>query len=178
LLVAVVGTGYLVLSGSNVPILSRASSPFPGVDFSRDQDANYAAAQGNLSTDLERFASYASLKIVSYGIRVDLVGPPTAAIRAVVGQDDPQYQGKPIPVRYRSVRHTRRELQALVDRISADVNYWQQQGIEPSTWGAYPDSNLVEITLAHYTKAYRDALVARYGREWVTVDPNDVVVDG
>ncbi|HET6208765.1 MAG TPA: hypothetical protein VFD94_00205 [Jatrophihabitans sp.] len=177
-LVAVAGTGYLTLSGSNMSILSQADRPFPGVDFSRDQDANYAAAQGNLYTDLEQFDSYAVAQIVRSGIEVELVGPPTAAIRAVVARDDPLYQGKPIPVSYRSVRHTRRQLQALVERIGADDHYLQQQGIQLSTWGADPDSNLVKITVAHYTKAYRDALIARYGREWVTVDPKDVVVDG
>ncbi|HJQ01663.1 MAG TPA: hypothetical protein VJ851_08685 [Jatrophihabitans sp.] len=146
----------------------RATPARAGIDFANDQDANFAAAQGNLSADLARFDNFAIAQIVSSGIEVDLVGPPTAAILAVVARDDPQYQGKPIPVSYRSVRHTRRELEALIQQIEDDRAYWEKQGIQLTSW-VYGASNLIEITLAHYTKAYGEALIARYGADWVTV---------
>jgi hypothetical protein len=172
-LLAVTGVVGGTLWHSHSTGSSAAAGSSTGVDFANDQAANYAAAQGNLSNDLERFDTYALAQIVSSGIEVDLVGPPTAAIRAVVAQDDPQYQGKPIPVSYRSVRHTRRELQALVDRISGDRDSLKQQGIELTSWG-WGASNVVEISLVHYTKAYQDVLLDRYGSDWVSVVPHDV----
>lgn len=179
LLTAVTAGLYATLSHAKSTSASQAGHPgLPGgVDFSQEGDANLAAAGGPLSTHLEAFASYAGNQIVSYGIEVDLVGPPTDAIRAVVLRDDPQYQGKPVPVRYRSVRHSWRELQALTDRIAADEADWQKQGIQLSSWGPEINSNTVRISLEHYTKAYRDALIGHYGNV-VSVDPHDVVLVG
>ncbi len=175
MLVAVAGAVYLTLGRPAFVISAGTASR---VDFSRDQAANYAAAQGPLSAHLEAFPNYAGDEIVSSGILVNLVGPPSAAIRAVVARDDPQYQGKPVPVRYRSVRHTLRELQALVGRIGADEPHWRSQGLELSSWGWDVGTNLVRITLVHYTKAYRNALLARYGSDWVAVYPHDFSVAG
>lgn len=162
-------------STDSAAAVSAASTPFPGVDFSQDQDANYAAAQGHIWIDLPQFASYAGAQIVKTGVEIDLVGPPTGAIRAVVAREGPQYQGKPIPVRYRSVRHSERQLQVVSDRIEADQGYWQQRGIDLNSWGIDLNTNTMQVTMAHYTKANRDALLARYGGDWVSVVPHDVV---
>ncbi len=149
-------------------------SGFLDVDFSRNEAANTAAAQGRIWTDLAQFDSYAGVQIVRSGIEVDLVGPPTDAILAVVASEDPQYQGRPIPVSYRAVRHSQRQLQPLVDRIEADTGYWQPRGINLSSLWFDPASNTVEVSMVHYTRANRDAVVARYGgSEWVSVSPHD-----
>jgi hypothetical protein len=188
LLLAVIGATGATLwysehaqtTGAGVADTSAAAgvNTFPGVDFSRDQDANYAAAQGHIWIDLQQFDSYAGAQIVSTGIEVDLVGPPTEAIRAVVARDDPQYQGKPISVRYRSVHHSQRQLQEISDRIEADLGYWRQQQIDLTSWGIDINSNTVQISMAHYTKAHQDALLVHYGSDWVSVVPRDVVPVG
>jgi hypothetical protein len=157
---------------------AATSAAAAGIDFSQQGDANLAAAQGNLWSDLPKFASYAGAAIVSSGIEVDLVGSPTDAIRAVVARDDPQYQGKPIPVRYRSVRHSQQELQAVADRLEADDEYWRQQGIELTSWGIEVQSNTVQVTMAHYTTAFRDTLLDRYGSDRVSVVAKDIVFQG
>jgi len=82
LLLAVTGTiggtlwysGHSRTTGSGVADRSAAAgiTTFPGFDFSRDQDANYAAAQGHIWIDLQQFDSYAGAQIVSTGIEVDL----------------------------------------------------------------------------------------------------------
>lgn len=146
-----------------------------GPDFGTDNDANYAAAQMGmkLETDVQSLPGYAGLQIVSYGIELDVVGPPTAAIRAAVARDTQSYQGNVIPVRYRSVRYSDKELEALKDQIFADMDGWQKQGIELTTWGIDISSNTVEVGLYHYTTAYRAALIARYG-DRVTVTSYDV----
>ena len=182
-LLAVVGLLAGTLWYSPSTSTSPAADALAGIDFSSDQAANYAASQlgQKLLTDLPPLAGYASLEIVSYGIEVDFVGPPSEAVRAVIAKDESQYQGKPIPVRYRSVRHSYLQLQAVVRQIEVDVeaNYWQRQGIQLSSWGIGLDSktgrynNTVQISLDHYTKAYRDALIARYGSELITVIPQD-----
>jgi hypothetical protein len=159
---------------------AAGAAPATGIDFSQDQAANYEASQlgQRLLADLPPLAGYAGLQIVRYGIEVDVVGAPSEAIRAAVARDGTQYQGKPIPVRYRSVRHTQQELQAVADRLEADQGYWQQQGIELTSWGVEIQSNTVQVTMAHYTKAFRDALLDRYGSSLVSVVPKDVVPTG
>ena len=182
--IAVAGT----LRYSHSTSTSPAADALAGIDFSTDQAANYAASQlgQKLLTDLPPLAGYASLEIVSYGIEVDVVGPPSAAMQAAVARDDVQYQGTLIPVRYRSVRHTYLQLQAVMRQITADVeaHYWQRQGIQLSSWGVGLDSrtgryiDAVQITLQHYTKAYRNALITRYSSELVTVMPWDGTATG
>jgi hypothetical protein len=157
---------------------SAVVGAFPGVDFQQGE-ANYATSQGQIWTDLQLLPSYAGLQILRSGIEVDLVGPPTDAIRAMVAREGPRYQGKPIPFSYRSVRHSERQLQVIDDRIEADLGYWQQQGIQLTNFGIDLDSNTVQFTLAHYSKANRDALLARYGgSDWVSVLPHDVAPSG
>ncbi|HEV2885762.1 MAG TPA: hypothetical protein VGX49_02525, partial [Jatrophihabitans sp.] len=128
-----------------------------------------------LHQELSDFAEYAALRIVSYGIELNLVGPPTPEIEAIVAQETRLYRALPIPVRYRSVSRSLRELEAVRDRIYADYGYWQEQGVELSTWGPDIETNTVKVRLAHYTKAYADALITRYGNA-VTVYPHGYTV--
>jgi hypothetical protein len=173
-LVAVAGTVYATLSHSNPVTVIGARQP-AGIDFSQDQEANLAAgnSSGQLALDMSVQPGYAGYRIVPYGIEVDVVGKPTAAERAIVVRDAPQYRGKDIPIRFRSVRYSEKELQALTQRISDDFGYWQQQGIRLTGWGPEIVSNTVQIDLAHYTPGYRDALRARYG-DRVSVVTHDV----
>jgi len=62
--------------------------------------------------------------------------------------------------------------------MEADTGFWKQQGMQWSWLGCNVTSNKVDIQLPHSTKAYRDALIARYGSDWVTVDPRDVEYEG
>jgi len=160
---------------------STATLGAGGVDFSRDQEANYAASQLGqaLLGRLPRFSGYAGLQIVSYGIEVDTVGSPDPQLRAVATSTAQRYryQGGEIEIRYRLVRYSERDLKAVSDRLSADAKELAAQGIELSSWGIDLTTNKVEIGLAHYTDGYRDTLLARYG-DRVTVTPHDVVMQG
>jgi hypothetical protein len=157
----------------------NSSARADGIDYSQDEAANYAASQLGqaLLRDLPKLAGYAGLQIVRYGIEVDTVGPPDPRLCAAVTRavQRYRYQGGEIEVRYRLVRYTERELEAVVTQLGADAKELAGQGIELSTWGPDIDTNKVEISLVHYSKAYRDILVSRYG-DRVTVTPYDVVV--
>jgi hypothetical protein len=154
-----------------------AAAEYRGVDFSRDQEANYAASQ--LGQRLHRFLpglpGYAGLQIVRTGIQVDVVGSPTPQMRAVVAKHALRHQGSEIPVSFRSVRYSEKELQAVHNRISADQDDWAKRGLELSSWGIDLDTNTVEIRLVHYTKDYGTVLLERYG-DRVTVYPHDFEV--
>jgi hypothetical protein len=156
---------------------SSVAGSATGVNFATDQAANYEAGQlgQKLLADLPALDGYAGLQIVRYGIEVDVVGAPSDAIQAAVARDDSQYQGKPIPIRYRSVRNSQQRLQAVADRLGADQGAWRQQGIELTSWGIDINSNTVQVSLAHYTKDYRDVLLARYGSDLLSVVPHDVL---
>jgi hypothetical protein len=155
-----------------------SSADVGGVNYAEDQAANYAASQLGqaLLNRLPRFPGYAGLQIVRYGIEVDTVGSPDPELRAAVTTTAQRYryQGGEIEVRYRLVRYSERDLKAVTDQLSADAKELAAQGIELSSWGPDIKTNKVEIGLAHYTDAYRDALLARYG-DRVTVTPHDVV---
>ncbi|MBV9822208.1 MAG: hypothetical protein JO144_08190 [Actinobacteria bacterium] len=164
------------------PRASAATSLGPGgVDFSRDQDANYAASQLGqaLLARLPRLPGYAGLRIVSYGIEVDTVGSPNPRLSALATTTAHRYRyrGNEIEVRYRLVRYTERDLQAVGDRLVADRNTLAGQGIELSMWGIDLPTDTVRIGLLRYTDAYRDVLLARYG-DRVTVTPHDETMSG
>jgi len=172
LLLAAVGGGvYATLRHSTAA--SRAGSA-TRIDYSKDQEANLAAGNASepLAADLWQEPNYAEIQIVSSGIEVDLVGKPTAAERAVAVRDTRQYRGHDIPIRFRSVRYSQRELKAVMTRIDVDRADLLKQGIEPSMVGINAHDR-VEISLVHYTPAYRKALRARYG-DRITVDPYDL----
>ncbi|MDQ1742671.1 MAG: hypothetical protein QOE23_1010 [Pseudonocardiales bacterium] len=174
--------GLLVLVGGAA--CGSAGQPRPvvphvtGVDYSTDEAANYQAAQ--LAMRLERvlppFPGYAGMQIVAYGIEIDVVGEPPAAVRAAIARYGMKYQGREIPVRFRAVRNSQAQLQAVTRRIGSDRDGWVSQGIEPTTWGIDLDTNTVEIRLAHYQAAYAAALIGRYGDRFVSVYPHDYVV--
>ncbi len=171
--------GLLVLVGAAA--CGSTGQPRPaaphvtGVDYFTDGAANYQAAQ--LAMRLERvlppFPGYAGMQIVAYGIEIDVVGEPPAAVHAAIARYGMKYQGREIPVRFRAVRNSRAQLQALMDRITADRDGWVSQGIEPSTWGIDLGTNTVEIRLVHYQAAYAAALIGRYGARFVTVYPHN-----
>jgi hypothetical protein len=154
-----------------------ASAEYRGVDFSQDQEANYAA--GQLGQRLMRFLpgmpGYAGMQIVRTGIQVEVVGSPTPEMRSVVARHGLRHQGSEIPVRFHSVRYSEKELQAVQNQITADRDDWAKRGIELSSWGIDLDSNTVEITLERYTKAFGTALLERYG-DRVTVYPHDYTI--
>ncbi|HST46899.1 hypothetical protein [Jatrophihabitans sp.] len=182
LLVAAGSVGYAEFRSSPAEADggSRTSSPRAGgVDYAEDQKANFAASQLGqaLLNVIPRFDGYAGLQILRYGIEVDTAGSPDPQLRAAVTRavQRYRYQGREIEVRYRLVRYSERELKAVVQRIRADDDDLAKQGIELSSWGPDITTNKVEISLAHYTDAYRDVLLSRYG-DLVTVTPHDVVI--
>jgi len=174
-LVAVASALYLTLVHAGGRAQPGSQLPVNGVDFSRDGNANFAAAQlgMRLLADLPSLPGYAGVQIVRSGIEVDVVGKPSAAIRAVVARAEQPYQGKDIPVSYRSVRYSEQELDALKARLDADSAGLAAQGIQLTTWGIDLGSNTVQVGLDHYTTAYRDILRARYGDQ-ISVTPYDV----
>ena len=150
------------------------AAEYQGVDFSQDEAANYEAAQlgMRLGRYLPSLPGYAGLQIVRSGIQVDVVGEATPEMRAAVARHGMRYQGKEIPVTFRSVRYSEKELQAVAKQVSADQEDLAERGIELSSWGIDLDTNKVEITLVRYTKAYGKVLLQRYG-DRVTVYPHD-----
>lgn len=167
-LLAVSGT----LGGAGWYARSTGAGP-AGADPSRDKA--YAVMQGHIWVDLSQFASFADVQVVHSGLEVDLVGQPTDAIRAVVARDNPRYHGKPVPISYRVVRHTYQQLQVMSDRVRADLAYWGLRGIDLVSLGFDVKTNTVQVSLSHYSDAYRDAMLARYGgSDWVSVVPHDV----
>lgn len=62
----------------------------------------------------------------------------------------------------RDAAHSAADLSALMDRISADVEYWKSRGIRIHTWGPRHDGAGVEVGTEDVAKA-KVELPARYG---------------
>ena len=72
----------------------------------------------------------------------------------------------------RDVAHSARELAALADQITADLRYWQAEGVAIHTWGPRPELGAVEVRTSDPDTARR-LLPLRYGSL-----PPIVVVEG
>jgi len=171
----IAATTVLLTAGIGYAQLRHSAAQARGVDFSQDEAANYAASQlaQRLLTDLPGSPGYAGVRIVSYGIEVSDVGSPTPEMRALVDRDSRRYQGNEIPVRFRSVRYSEKELQAVVNQLRADWDEWKEAGLHLSSYGIDVGADKVMIDLLHYTDGARDKLLARYG-DRVAVTPHDV----
>ncbi|MFL6161159.1 MAG: hypothetical protein ACJ74U_02930 [Jatrophihabitantaceae bacterium] len=178
LLTAVAGSVYATLlrpaTGQESPG-SRASCATPAgpIDFWQDQAANLAAgnAIGRFPDELFRQPGYAEIQVVPCGIEINVVGKPTA-VELAIARDAPQYQGRDIPVRFRSVRYSERDLKATMRMIEADAADWSKRGIQLSFVGINAHDR-VEISLAHYKPVYRTVLRLRYG-DRIVVHPQDL----
>lgn len=156
---------------------SRSPAEYWAIDFSQNEAANGAASQLRqrlLGGDLPSLPGYAGLQIVRSGIQVDVVGDPTPEMRAVVARQALRFRGSDLPVAFRSVRYSEKELQAVLTQLFTDKDL-AKRGIELSSLGIDLGANKVNIRLLHYTDAFRDVLLARYG-DRVTVDPHDDVI--
>jgi hypothetical protein len=173
LLVAVTGGVAATVLHSMTASPAGCATPAASIDFSQDQAANLAAgnAIGRFPDELFRQPGYAEIQVVPCGIEIDVVGKPTA-VELAIARDAPQYQGRDIPVRFRSVRYSEKDLKATMRMIDADAAGWSKRGIQLSFVGINAHDR-VEISVAHYRAAYRTALRLRYG-DRIVVDSHDV----
>lgn len=104
----------------------------------------------------ERFAAqYAGLEIGADQLIV--FRKPSAAF-----DDAVRAQKLDVPVDLRDAPYSAAELQALADRVAADVDYWQGRGIEISSIGARQDGTAVEVGTPQPDKL-APLLPGRYG---------------
>lgn len=116
-----------------------------------------------LLRDLPKFDEYAGLQIVASGIEVDLVGAPSSDVIAAIAEDQQQYLGTSIPVPYRQVERTEKQLESTKDRVFNDREQWASKNINLASWGPDVPSNTVVIRLEHYTADAEEQLVQAYG---------------
>lgn len=151
-------------------LVSAGSSPHSyragGVDYLTNRDANYRAS---LVSDglLTRFAndrSFGSSWITPAGVTVSLVGSRSAALRSAL-----RIGAHNVPIRIVETHNSAARLLQTTATIGAAEASLASQGVDVSAWG--PDDVLgkVKISLRHYSAKSAEALVSRYGGEYVYV---------
>jgi len=121
-----------------------------------------AAAQGWAAAHPQ---SYGGLFLSGRYVYVELVGDAAAELAQIRhGLSDPQW------VRAVRAEYTFAQLQALVDRITADQAWVKAQGIQMSAWGPDPYRNRVGVKLTRDDAHWRSLLVARYGGAMLRFD--------
>lgn len=104
----------------------------------------------------ERFpGNYAGIEIEDS--RVEVYRTPSAAFDDGLRRLDLRAEAVP-----RDAPYSARELQALADRVTSDIGYWQGRGIEISSVGARQDGTAVEVGTPEPEKL-GPLLAGRYG---------------
>jgi hypothetical protein len=67
------------------------------------------------------------------------------------------------PVGTRQVRWTERHLQAVFERVEADLDALERGGLVVAALGTLPMDNVVEVDVTDLTEEQRRMLLARYG---------------
>ncbi len=156
-----------------------SAAPAATIDFSTNDDANFAASQvaQQLLTELDGVVGYAGLQIVPGGIEVDSAGLSVAAAAAAISGTSRAFGGVAVPIVARQVLNSQADLQQLGSQLGDDRSMWARQSVDITAWGVDVPSNSVRVMLASYKTQYRDALFAYYGNR-ITVDPRDDAVEG
>lgn len=109
--------------------------------------------------------SYGGLFLSGRYVYVELVGDAAAELADIRrGVSDPQ------SVRAVRAEYTFAQLQAMVDRISADQAWVKAQGIQMSAWGPDPYRNRVGVKLTRDDAHWRSLLTSRYGGAMLRFD--------
>jgi hypothetical protein len=117
-------------------------------------------------------ASLLGMSITSSGLQVTVSGHESASLSKAIST-----QSDGMRVSIRVVPRSMTQLGAVQAKIAADKKFWASRGIDLTAWGPDLSSDTVRVMLADYSAAAAKKVIARYGREWVSVDPASVVVD-
>jgi hypothetical protein len=144
-------------SSSSAP--STSSRQYSGT---KADDERAAEVADKFHSALEQDPSFGGLAIVPNGMRVDVVGEPSATVNSAVAG-----MRKFVPVTTRPVKNSVKDLMKLTRQIDADS--WKAKGILLSNWGPHENSNTVRVWLAQYTPEAEQQLIAVYGTERFSV---------
>jgi hypothetical protein len=136
-------------------------SPRPGA-----QSASFVAAVAALRDDAQRLFGDTFAGVYWQSGRVKLTFIRDAeALRDRLMRNFP----RPELVDAVTVKFSSGQLQAVANRISADVGDLARQGVKLSTWGVNPPTNRVEVGIEQPTPAIIESLQERYGAEFLDI---------
>ncbi|MDX6279443.1 MAG: hypothetical protein QOH03_514 [Kribbellaceae bacterium] len=167
----VVAVGVLAGCGGVV------AEPLPGVPYgsptwSVENDPAVTAAGDRLEPVLRlQFAdSYAGLVLEHETRTVIVYRKPDAALDERVRAEE-----KDVNVVLRNARMTLVEMQALSDRVVADLAYWARRGIVIGSVGPMPDGSGIAVMTANGSASDRGNLMKRYATDAIAISAGTVV---
>lgn len=173
----VIGSLALAVMLSCTACAQGAASQLPLGDYSSSPQLNSAAAivAEELSVSLSDLPGFASLEVVSAGVRLTWAGDAPGQVSATVDEaglaakaELADVPGSPsdgrVPIELvESARFGEAELLELTDRIASDQASLESEGIHLSAWGPDAPSNTVRIMLVEYSESAAATLRERYG---------------
>lgn len=81
---------------------------------------------------------------------------------------------KDVHVVLRDARMSPGEMQALSDRVMADLAYWNQQGVVIGSVGPAPDGSGITVMILQGSTADRGLLVKRYGTDAIKISAGTI----
>lgn len=156
---------------------ARQPAGAAGLDFQENQTANFTAHLVGEALDdaFDDHPAFAGVQTTSTGVEVLLAATPSADQQAKLASLQAHQQetlaknrlvpSNPpfVPVTFRQVPHSKKDLQALSARIRVDQPTWAAAGIQLSAWGPRYETGTVLVHLARYSAADADQLVEAYG---------------
>ena len=167
-----------VLAGCGVS--AAGGEPLPGIPYgsptwSVQNDPAVTAAGDRLEPVLRlQFAdSYAGLVLEHETRTVVVYRKPDAALDERV-----RGEAKDVNVVLRNARMTLVEMQALSDRVVADIAYWARRDIVIGSVGPMPDGSGVAVMTTNGSASDRANLMKRYATDAIVISAGTIVPAG
>jgi hypothetical protein len=127
-------------------------------DSSPDQhEADLVAT--SLSEQLARNSSWGGVVVDGTTVRVRLTSSPAPELERTLRSAN----SEAVPVTFDVVKYTAEELDGVIEEITADSEWFAEQGIEPTMWGVDPRENAVYLEVASLSPEVSMLLSERYG---------------
>ncbi|MFI5709875.1 hypothetical protein [Kribbella sp. NPDC051620] len=169
----VVAVGVLAGCGGS----SAEAEPPPGIPFgsptwSVQNDPGLTTAADRLEPILRlQFTdSYAGLVIEHETRTLVVYRKPDATLDERV-----RAEANDVNVVLRNARLTLVEMQALSDRVVADIPYWARRGIVIGSVGPMPDGSGISVMTANGSTSDRESLARRYATDAIAISAGTIV---
>jgi hypothetical protein len=146
--------------------------PYGSPTWSGHNDAAVTAAADRLEAILRlRFAgSYAGLVLEHETRTVVVYRKPDGALDERV-----RAEAKDVNLVLRNARLSLVEMQALSDRVVADIPYWARRGIVIGSVGPMPDGSGISVMTTNGSASDRDNLMKRYATDAIAISAGTIV---
>jgi len=129
-------------------LLLALAAPLPGVALAATATSPAAGLRSDVSEDASRVDSWGRARFPEFYAGVQTYDAKLVVFRRPSAAFDDELRGLELssPTEPHDAPHSSQELEALAERVVADIGYWRDQGIEVLSVGARPNGSAVEVS--------------------------------